>query len=74
MTSRSFITLWIIGVGSVIVWFWGDRIGIPKDAQILASQLGGGLIGYAIRKDTGQSPDSTGGLSPQPQPQPEQST
>lgn len=71
MNTRSFVTLWIIGIGAVIVWFWGDLLGIPKDAQIAASQLGGGLIGYAINAAKGvASPEQS---APQPQPQPEQS-
>jgi len=71
MNTRSFITLWVIGIGAVVAWFWGDHLGIPKDAQIAASQLGGGLIGYAI--NAAKNNDTPTSSAPLTQPQPEQS-
>ena len=70
MNTRSFVTLWIIGVCSVIVWFWGDRLGIPTSALGLAQTLAVGLIGYAVNAAKGEQPEKS---APQPQPQPEQS-
>lgn len=66
MNTRSFVTLWIIGIGSVLVWFWGIYLGIPKDAQVLAQSLASALLGYAVRhaENSGaplsQPPQSTG--------------
>lgn len=46
--SRDYITHWVLGFLATIVWFWGDKIGIPGGAIQLASTIVPGLVGHAL--------------------------
>jgi hypothetical protein len=50
--SRDYLTHWIIGAIAALVWFWGDRAGIPKEAQVLAATIVPSLIGHALGKSS----------------------
>ncbi len=42
------ITHWIIGILCTIIWFWGDRVGVPSTAVQLAASIVPGLLGHAL--------------------------
>ena len=75
--NKEYVTHWILGTVCALIWFWGDRAGIPKDAQLLAASVVPGLLGNALGISKGQADISSPPAAPavpQPQPQPEQST
>lgn len=45
---RGYLTHWALGLICTAVWFWGDKVGIPKDAQILAASVVPGLLAHAV--------------------------
>ena len=69
MSKTEFYTHWIIGVLSAVVWFWGDKLGIPANAQALAASVVPALVLHALGRASAVSPQSP--PSPQPQSQPE---
>lgn len=46
--SRDYLAHWVIGIISALVWFWGDRAGIPAAAVSLAATIVPALLGHAI--------------------------
>lgn len=62
--SKDYLTHWILGVICTLVWFWGDRAGIPPAAVTLASVTVPGLLAHALGTSQGNPPPLT-------QPQPE---
>lgn len=46
--SKEYLTHWILGVICTLVWFWGDRAGIPPAAVTLASVTVPGLLAHAL--------------------------
>ena len=67
MSKTEFYTHWIIGLLSAVVWFWGDKLGIPANAQALAASVVPALVLHALGRASA-GPETP---SPQPQPQPE---
>lgn len=65
--NKEFLTHWVLGIACALVWFWGDKVGIPKDAQILAASTVPGLLAHAL----GKGSSDPAPLTPQ---QPEQSS
>lgn len=39
---------WVIGIVATVVWFWGDKLQIPPQAQALAATIVPSLIGYVL--------------------------
>ena len=37
--NKEYLTHWIIGLVATVVWFWGDRAGIPPAAISLAATI-----------------------------------
>lgn len=52
MAMKDYATHWILGLICTLVWFWGDRVGIPKDAQTLAASVVPGLLAHALGKSS----------------------
>jgi len=50
--SRDYITHWIIGVLCALIWFWGDRVGIPPGAIALAASVVPAALADAMRKSS----------------------
>lgn len=48
MSKRMFYSHWVVGILSVIVWFWAPYLLIPKDGQVAAGQLTMALIGSIL--------------------------
>lgn len=46
--DRAYLVHWVVGVVAAVVWFWGDRMGIPAAAVTLASTLVPTIIGHAL--------------------------
>jgi len=70
MSKTEIYTHWIIGVLSAVVWFWGDKLGIPAPAQAFAASVVPALVMHALgRASAGTGTPSQ--QSPQPQSQPE---
>jgi len=67
MSKTEFYTHWIIGLLSAVVWFWGDKLGIPANAQALAASVVPALVLHALGRASAGSETP----SPQPQSQPE---
>lgn len=72
--SKEYVTHWILGVTCAVIWFWGDRLSIPKDAQVLAASIVPGLLGSALSIQKGQLPSlpSAPASAPLTESQPEQ--
>lgn len=48
MDNRTFYTRWAIGLTATLVWFFGDRIGIPASAINLSEWIVPGLLAHAL--------------------------
>lgn len=51
MSKQEFWTHWVIGITAAAVWFWGDKAGIPPQAQALAAVIVPSLIAHALGKN-----------------------
>ena len=50
--SRDYVTHWIIGILCALIWFWGDRVGIPPGAIALAASVVPAALADAMRKSS----------------------
>lgn len=50
--SREYVTHWIIGILCALIWFWGDRLGIPPGAIALAASVVPAALADAMRKSS----------------------
>ena len=48
MDSRTFWTHWVIGFCAVIIWAWGDKLGVASTLQTYAAYTLPGLVGHAV--------------------------
>lgn len=46
--NRDYYAHWLIGLLCAVVWFWGDRAGLPPAAISLAGSIVPGLLGHAV--------------------------
>lgn len=46
--SKGYVGHWVIGVLCAVIWFWGDKMGIPDAAITLCSSIVPGLLGHAL--------------------------
>ncbi len=46
--NKAYIGHWVIGVLCAVIWFWGDKLGIPTAAITLCSSIVPGLLGHAL--------------------------
>ena len=67
--NKEYITHWILGTVCALIWFWGDRAKIPKDAQLLAASVVPGLLGNALGISKSSPPAASAASHPQPQPE-----
>ena len=51
--SKDYYVHWLLGFLLAIIWFWGDKIGIPPAAIQLASVTVPVLLGHALGKSQG---------------------
>ena len=52
---KDYISHWVLGVICTVVWFWGDKAGIPSQAQLLAASIVPGLLAHALGYASGVS-------------------
>lgn len=55
MNKQKTLTLWAIGLLCTLVWFWGDKAGIPPSAINLAAWVVPGLLAYALKSSEAQT-------------------
>ncbi len=60
-----YLTHWILGVICALVWFWGDKAGIPPAAQQLAASIVPGLVAHAMGYSSGVAQGTVIGSQPQ---------
>lgn len=48
MMSKDYVTHWVLGVLCSVIWFWGDRAGLPAAAVQLAATIVPVLLGHAV--------------------------
>ena len=46
--NRDYLGHWVIGILCAIIWFWGDKAGIPPAAVTLAATIVPALLGHAL--------------------------
>ena len=54
--SKDYLVHWVIGLLCAVIWFWGDKAGIPKEAVSLASTVVPALLGHAVAFTPDASP------------------
>lgn len=52
---KDYISHWVLGAICTVVWFWGDKAGIPSQAQLLAASIVPGLLAHALGYASGVS-------------------
>lgn len=57
MKTPQYLSHWVIGIVAVLVWFWGEKVGIPPDAMPMAKMVVTGLMGHALGTLTPISPN-----------------
>lgn len=65
--NKDYATHWVIGLLATVVWFWGDKAGVPPTAITLAASLVPAAIAHALAytpsADTTQYDPPPAGLS-----------
>ena len=54
--SKGYVGHWVIGVLCAVIWFWGDKMGIPTAAITLCSSIVPGLLGHALAYSPADAP------------------
>ncbi len=55
--TREYATHWALGLLCALIWFWGDRAGIPSAAVALAGSIVPGLLGHALAYTSDTAPN-----------------
>lgn len=62
--SSDYLTHWLLGFLCSVIWFWGDKLGIPAAAVQLAGSVVPALLGHAVAYNV-DSTTSSQVVSPQ---------
>ena len=46
--NKDYLVHWLLGLLCSVIWFWGDRVGIPAAAVTLASSVVPGILAHAL--------------------------
>jgi hypothetical protein len=46
--NKDYTVHWLLGILCSIIWFWGDRAGIPVAAVTLAASVVPGILAHAL--------------------------
>ena len=65
---NDYLVHWILGIVLTVVWFFGDKLGIPADAITLAKATVPGLLGHALAFTPGAASPNVSAPEPGAQP------
>lgn len=71
--DKTYWTHWVLGLAGAVIWFWGDKLGIPADAVKYAAVVVPAIVGHALAYSPGEAvaspnaPAPTAGAPSQPQ-------
>ncbi len=62
--DKNYLNHWVIGIASLVLWCWGDKLGVNADAIKYAALVLPIVVGHAMAFDPNQKAEPAPASSP----------